>query len=396
MKSTRAVKIKIVTGNPKFQEVAENFRDAANWLSKIVHSRKKPGTAPSLHKEFYATVREKFQLPSQVACSLFRHVVGTYRSMKSNGRWKVAVYRKLVIPVVHKRDFAVVKGRLTFWKVKVDHKSRPIPKGTWRDSKLKKVGNQWWLVLAVGVDIPEPKQNGNIVGVDLGQKNTLVAVEPKSNKTLYVGGGTLEHRRLCIRQTRANVASVGTRSAKRLMRRLSGREKAVTQELMHVASKRLVAFANSVDAKTIAFEDLAGVRKTRTSRKQRERNHRWPYATLQFFVGYKAEAEGIALDFVDPAYTSQGCSRCGHTEKSNRNGRSFRCRSCSWQDNADRNGACNIASRSILQRQASEGRAMYQLAYSDDGDQGVNQSQAHGFSREQLIEGCTPLSSSGS
>lgn len=372
MKGTRTVKIKITTDNPKFQEVAENFRHAANWLSKIVYNRKKPGTAPSLHKEFYATVREKFGLPSQVACSLFRHVVGTYRSMKSNKRWSLAVYKKLVVPVVHKRDFGVIKGKLTFWKTKVDYKSRPIPKGTWRDSKLKKVGNQWYLVLVVGVDVPEPKQNGNIVGVDLGQKNTLVAVEPKSNKTLYVGGGILEHRRLCIRQTRANVASVGTRSARRLFKRLGGREKAVTQELMHVASKRLVAFAKSVDAKAIAFEDLAGVRKTRTSKKQRARNHRWPYALLQFFVGYKAEAEGIALDFVDPAYTSQGCSRCGHTEKSNRDGRSFRCKSCDWRDNADRNGACNIASRSIQQRQASEGRAMCQLAYSDDGDHGVS------------------------
>jgi len=381
MKSTRTVKIKLTTENPRFQEVAENFRDASNWLSKIVHERKKPGTAPSLHKEFYATVREKFRLPSQVSCSLFRHVVGTYRSMKSNGRWSLAVYRKLVVPVVHDRDFRTIKGKLTFWRVKVDHKSRPMPKGTWRDSKLKKVGNQWWLILAVGVDVPEPKQNGNIVGVDLGQKNTLVAVEPKSNKTLYVRGGILEHRRLCIRQTRANVASVGTRSARRLLRRLSGREKAVTQELMHVASKRLVAFAKSVEARAIAVEDLNGVRKARTSRKQRARNHRWPYAMLQFFVGYKAEAEGMNLEFVDPAYTSQGCSRCGHTEKSNRDGRSFRCGSCNWRDNADRNGACNIASRSILRRQASEGRAMCQLAYSDDGDHRVSQSQAHGFSR---------------
>lgn len=372
MKSTRAVKIKITTENPKFQEVAENFRDAANWLSKIVHDRKKPGTAPSLHREFYATVREKFNLSSQVACSLFRHVVGTYRSMRSNGEWTRAVYKRLVVPVVHKRDFSVVKGKMKFWKVKVDFKTRPIPNGEWRDSKLKKVGNNWWLILIVGVDVPDKKQNGNIVGVDLGQKNTLVAVEPKSNKTLYVDGGSLEHRRLCIRQTRKKVASVGTRSAKRLLRRMDGREKAVTQELMHVASKRLVAFAKSVDAKVIAVEDLNGVRKVNTSKKQRARNHRWPYALLQFFIGYKSEAEGIALEFVDPAYTSQGCSKCGHTEKSNRNGLVFRCKSCNWRDHADRNGACNIASRSILQRQASEGRAMCQLAYSDDGDHRVS------------------------
>jgi putative transposase len=196
----------------------------------------------------------------------------------------------------------------------------------------------------------------------------LTAVEPKSNKTLYVRGGTLNHRRLCIRQTRAKVASVGTRSAHRCLQRLSGREKAVTQQMLHVASKRLVTFAESVGAKTIVMEDLTGIRnsKKQTHHKQRARNHRWPFAMCQFFVGYKAAAKGIGMDFVSPAYTSQGCPKCGHTEKANRNGLKFRCKSCDWQDCADRNGAVNIAakhlfaevaSRLLLQRQAVGERA---------------------------------------
>lgn len=144
-----------------------------------------------------------------------------------------------------------------------------------------------------------------------------------------------------------------------LLKRLSGREKAVTQQLLHVASKRLVAFAESVDARTIAMEDLTGIRDSKkpTHHKQRARNHRWPFAMCQFFVGYKAADSGIGMDFVSPVNTSRGCPKCGHTEKANRNGLVFRCKSCDYRTNADRNGAVNIASRSLLQRQAVGERA---------------------------------------
>jgi putative transposase len=46
---------------------------------------------------------------------------------------------------------------------------------------------------------------------------------------------------------------------------------------------------------------------------------------------------------VPPAYTSQRCSECGHTEKKNRkNQASFSCVSCSFTTNADVNAARNI------------------------------------------------------
>ncbi|NJL70404.1 MAG: IS200/IS605 family element transposase accessory protein TnpB [Candidatus Competibacteraceae bacterium] len=151
---------------------------------------------------------------------------------------------------------------------------------------------------------------------------------------------------------------------------MSGRESSVTQQLLHVASKRLVAFARSCNAKTIVMEDLTGIRKSKKPQhhKQRARNHRWPFKQCQFYVSYKAAAKGIGVEFVSPAHTSQSCPVCGHTEKANRNGLKFRCVSCLWQDNADRIGATNIALRSLLQRQAVGERAVFQAAYSSDED----------------------------
>jgi IS605 OrfB family transposase len=375
MKAIRTIKLKITSSNNKLHEVGIAYRNAANWLSSIIYNRNIVQTPASLSNEFYATVREKFNLPSQVTCSLFRQVVGTYRAMKSNKEWELAIFKKINVPICWKRDFNVSKKGLTIWGDKVAYKSKPIPQGEWSDSKLKLIGKTWFLILTVQVDIPDQKETGTIVGVDSGIKNLFVAVEPKSGKTLFIRSGSFNHRRACIRRTRAKVASVGTPSAKRLLKRLKGREAAVTQDFLHVASKRLVAFAESVDARCIVMENLQGIREhsLECGKKHRSRVHRWPYAQGQFFVEYKAANQGIGYEVVPPKNTSRGCPKCGHTEKANRNGLVFRCKSCNYQDNADRVGGLNCSLRSILHRQADGERAMYQLAYSDDL---MDQSQA--------------------
>lgn len=387
MKVLRTYKLKITSEHPKFSQHAEYYKDAANWLSNIIYHRKKVNTPGQLSKEFYATVREKFNLPSQLACSLFRHVVGTYRSMKSNKNWSLATFNKPSLPLCWKRDFNIRKKGMSIWGELVLYKSQPLPKGKWSDSKLKFSNNQWWLYLTIEIEQVEPKVEGGIIGVDRGQKNILVAIDPNSNKTLYIKGGELNHRRLCIRQTRAKVASVGTRSAYRLLKRLSGREKAVTQNILHIASKQLVNFASLNNARTITLEKLTGFKRNHSKEnkkqhhKQRARNNRWPYFMLEFFVTYKANSVGISVDNVPAKNTSRGCPCCGCVDKSNRNGLVFRCVACKFVDNADRVGAKNVALRSLLQRQAVEERAMCQLAYSRRCGEGSGDLQAHPLKR---------------
>lgn len=58
---------------------------------------------------------------------------------------------------------------------------------------------------------------------------------------------------------------------------------------------------------------------------------------------YKQLWHGGQVLAVPPAYTSQRCACCGHTEKENRQSQSkFRCQACGYTANADVNGARNI------------------------------------------------------
>jgi putative transposase len=97
----------------------------------------------------------------------------------------------------------------------------------------------------------------------------------------------------------------------------------------------------------IGLEDLTGIRqRVRLRKPQRVALHSWAFAQLAAFVQYKAERAGVPIVHVDPAYTSQQCSECGHIEKANRVSQElFVCRSCGVVAHADHNAARNIADR---------------------------------------------------
>ncbi|WP_435158418.1 zinc ribbon domain-containing protein [Haladaptatus sp. DFWS20] len=92
--------------------------------------------------------------------------------------------------------------------------------------------------------------------------------------------------------------------------------------------------------------------------------HAWAFRRLYEYVEYKATEFGISTKQVDPAYTSQRCSKCGHTERGNRPKRKrFCCRKCGYEVHADYNAAKNIGIKHVHAGQKSpRGRANRQLA----------------------------------
>jgi transposase len=65
-------------------------------------------------------------------------------------------------------------------------------------------------------------------------------------------------------------------------------------------------------------------------------------------VENKAKELGIKVIFVDPQYTSQRCSRCGHIDKENRLTQArFVCTACGFEENADYNASQNLAIKGI-------------------------------------------------
>jgi len=97
---------------------------------------------------------------------------------------------------------------------------------------------------------------------------------------------------------------------------------------------------------------LKGIRERNRFRKnQRAKMSGWSFYQLRMFIEYKAAMAGVPGVQVDPKYTSQMCSQCGHIEKANRKSQSeFECRRCGFEAHADINGALNVRARALPQR----------------------------------------------
>ena len=74
------------------------------------------------------------------------------------------------------------------------------------------------------------------------------------------------------------------------------------------------------------------------------------WRSFRLLLEQKAERYGRGLRLVNPAFTSQRCSCCGHTEKANRKTQAeFKCVSCGHTENADVNAAKNILAAGLAE-----------------------------------------------
>lgn len=219
-----------------------------------------------------------------------------------------------------------------------------------------------WYLLAT-CDIPDPDETDvdGVLGVDLG----IVNLATDSDGNTY-SGEQVDHKRQWYANRRKVLQQVGTKPARRRLRKLSGKQRRFQADTNHRISKQLVATAKD-SRRALALEDLTHIRQRteRTVRKlQRNRMSNWSFAQLRQFLAYKARMAGVPLVLVDAAYTSQMCCQCGHTRKQNRKSQArFCCQECGFVAHADFNAAHNIANRAaVIQPMVSSLRVETQAA----------------------------------
>lgn len=194
--------------------------------------------------------------------------------------------------------------------------------------------------LKVCAHFPDPAQQTttDVLGVDLG----IVSIATDSDGMRY-SGAKLLGLRARYTHMRTKLQKKGTSSARKLRRKRSKKERRFQADTNHVISKKIVQQAAST-GRALAVEDLTHLRtRVRLKKSQRRTHSSWAYADLRAKIAYKATMDGLSLFVVDPAYTSQTCSQCGHCEKANRPTQAFfLCRQCGFAAHADGNAAQNI------------------------------------------------------
>jgi IS605 OrfB family transposase len=201
------------------------------------------------------------------------------------------------------------------------------------------------LWLHVTVESPDRPfaPSGEVVGIDLGVVRPAV-----TSNAQFLGQRRWREVEAQYFRLRRSLQANGSKSAKRHLKRLALRLGRFRRDCDHALSRQIV---DSVEEGTVlALEDLTDIRIRMKGRKiQRRRLHSWSFDRLQGFLGYKAALAGVGIAFVDPRYTSQKCSKCGHREKGNRKSQSeFRCKKCGFRLNADLNAARNIRANHLV------------------------------------------------
>jgi IS605 OrfB family transposase len=203
-------------------------------------------------------------------------------------------------------------------------------------------GGVWWLHVVVTVPAPAVEPTDEVVGVDLG-----VAQPAVTSNNRFLGKPAWKAVEGRLFYLKRQLQRKGSKSAKRHLRKVRGKQARFRRDCDHVLSKQIVRSASP--GATLVLENLTDIRtrskikkKTRTSRKV----HRWSFAQIKGFIAYKAEERGCTVAGVDPRHTSQTCSCCGHVARNNRRSRGrFVCRTCGFELHADLNAARNIAAK---------------------------------------------------
>lgn len=219
---------------------------------------------------------------------------------------------------------------------------------------------EFYLLQCCGVDEPTPKEVDDFLGVDMGIANIAVDSDGDVHQGKTVKGVRYRHRQL-----RRKLQAKQTKSAKRRLKKLSGKEQRFAANTNHVISKILVAKAKDTD-RGIALEELGGIHeRVTTKRSQRATLRSWSFAQLRSFIEYKAKQAGVAVVAVDPRNTSRTCPCCGHIAKANRRTQSkFLCVVCGFSGLADYIAAVNISGRAVLNQPNVSVGAMRQLGTS--------------------------------
>ena len=369
------------------KELTVKYSCACNYVSEYVFDHGFILNFMELQKALYNDVRRECGLKSQFTISSLKTVTARYKTIRTqlakkpykyqngNGDWqfiprtlewltKPVSFRRPQADLVRGRDYSFVNGasgekllslNTLGGRIKVTF---DIPDcfgeyfdGSWSfgTGKIVSLLGEWYFHIPVTKTTDEeltPDNVKHVVGLDRGLRFIVTGYDEGGNTT-FISGKDVMAKRDRFQKVRDELQAKGTKSAKRALKRISGRENRWISDVNHQISKTLVDRYGS--GTLFAVEDLAGVsfseeNLSNRTKKQRKDLRTWSFYQLEQFLTYKAEAVGSEVLEVKPDYTSQRCPKCGRILKANRHHEihEYICDCCGYRSNDDRVGAMNI------------------------------------------------------
>lgn len=383
----KTMKLQICTDdntNILFDELTKRYSSACNEISQYVFDNDFILNYMQLQEQLYYEIREKYNLKSQMTISALKTVTARYKAVKEQLvqnpykyknendnyqyinktlEWlqKPVYFKRPQADLVRNRDYSFVENgtklsvntlrkRICVSFIKPEY-FNPYFDGSWSfgTAKLVFLKGKWYLHILMTKEIGntfDSSKPSHVVGIDRGLRFLASTYDEKGHCSFFDGKEILRKRNK-FAVIRAQLQAKGTKSAKRKLKALSGRENRWMSDVNHQLSKALVDYygANTL----FVMEDLAGVsfdemNLSNRGKQQRNQIRSWTFYQLEQMLIYKAAEVGSFVIQVPANYTSQRCPKCGRIHKENRNHKTheYICDACGYCSNDDRIGAINL------------------------------------------------------
>jgi IS605 OrfB family transposase len=327
-------------------ETLEQANAASNYISDVAWQNCRFNQF-GIHKLTYFDVKTQFGLTAQVVVRCISKVADAYKLDKETQRifkphGSIAYDSRILRWYVEKQEVSIwtTQGRQRI-PFLAGQRQLELLKAQRGESDLVLVDGRFYLFATCEIDIPDPQDVQEFLGVDLGIVNIATTSDGENYASNHLNSLRNRHARL-----RKKLQAKGTQAAHRLLKKRHRKEQRMAKHVNHEISKRLVVKAKDT-GRGIALENLTGIRERTTARKANRRQHAsWSFFDLRQKIEYKARLNGVLVVSVDPRNTSRTCPACGSIDKRNRPTQSqFSCVSCGFAGFADHIAAINIGRR---------------------------------------------------
>ncbi|MFH1627387.1 MAG: transposase [Pseudomonadota bacterium] len=213
---------------------------------------------------------------------------------------------------------------------------RPVI-GVIRSAEFLQRDGKWYAHITYNTPADPMVKPSGMIGVDRNSVGAVATMaDPQNGKVFHLGFNPAPTKEVW-RRRKGNLQRAGKM---RLLHRIKDKQAKRTKHENHLVSKQIVDYATK-HCRAIAVEKLENVNRGKIARYAQR--SQWSFYQLLQFILYKAALRGVMVIEVDPAYTSQECSRCHKLSKPN--GKIFRCAHCGHNDHRDANAAFSISQR---------------------------------------------------
>jgi putative transposase len=330
------------------RELLETFRDMVNEAIRVCLEERISGRL-RLRNRIYKEFKEKYGV---VSCYPYSVAEVAWSIVKKHRRWSRRPFAKRLMMKMDVHSYTLNYSILSLPFKKGERVLIPLEYGDYQrsflmDTTLKRgsvtvTESSVIITFSKKIAFTAPKSR---VGIDLNEKSAVC-----SDGTTYdLSEVARLHTEYGVRRRDFYESHP---QDKRVKKKLAGsrREKERIRQALHKAAKEIVESSRS-KGQSIVLERLKGIRYAHQKGNgegggARRRIAQWPFRILQAYIVYKAEWEGVPVEFVPAAWTSKTCHLCHYVNRKLKlTEREWLCPYCGAILDRDLNAAVNIERR---------------------------------------------------